>query len=173
MGTNLLNDPGVGEYVVNFREVTGRKEAEEALRESEQRFRGSFEHAATGMALVDADGRFLRVNRSLCEIVGYSQAELLGKTFQEITHPDDLEKDLDYVRRLLAGEIRIYQMEKRYFHKYGYVVWTLLSVSLMHHEEGKPLYFVSQIQDVSGRKNMEERLKRQALHDPLTGLAQS
>jgi PAS domain S-box-containing protein len=122
VGTNLLNAPGVGEYVVNSRDVTGRKEAEVALRESEQRFRGSFEHAATGMALVDTDGRFLRVNRSLCEIVGYSQAELLEKTFQEITHPDDLEKDLDYVGQLLAGEIRTYQMEKRYFHKYGYVV---------------------------------------------------
>ena len=99
--------------------------------------------------------------------------DAVGKTFQEITHPDDLDADLDHLRRVLAGEIRIYQMEKRYFHKYGYVVWTLLSVSLVHHEEGKPLYFVSQIQDVSGRKNMEERLKRQALHDPLTGLAQS
>jgi diguanylate cyclase (GGDEF)-like protein/PAS domain S-box-containing protein len=122
------------------------------------------------MALVGTDGRWLRVNRSLCEILGYPEGELVGKTFQCITYPADLEKDLDYVRRLLAGEIRTYQMEKRYLHKKGHVVWVLISVSLVHDEGGLPLYFISQIQDVSGRKRMEEQLRRQALHDPLTGL---
>src|ERR687884_1274360 len=86
-----------------IRDVTERKRAESALRESEQRFRGSFERAATGMALVGTDGRFLRVNRSLCEILGYPERELLGKTFQEITHPEDLDADLDQVRRMLDG----------------------------------------------------------------------
>src|SRR5215211_2787021 len=138
-----------------IRDVTQRKRAESALRESEQRFRGSFERAATGMALVGTDGRFLRVNRSLCEILGYPERELLGKTFQEITHPDDLEVDLGHLKRVLAGEIRTYQMEKRYLHKDGHVVWALLSVSVVHDEEDEPLYFVSQIQDVSERKNVE------------------
>src|SRR5215218_2075282 len=138
-----------------IRDVTERKRAESALRESEQRFRGSFERAATGMALVGTDGRFLRVNRSLCEILGYPERELLGKTFQEITHPDDLEVDLGHLKRVLAGEIRTYQMEKRYLHKDGHVVWALLSVSVVHDEEDEPLYFVSQIQDVSERKNVE------------------
>jgi diguanylate cyclase (GGDEF)-like protein/PAS domain S-box-containing protein len=151
-------------------DVTERKRAESALRESEQRFRGSFERAATGMALVGTDGRFLRVNRSLCEILGYPERELLGKTFQEITHPDDLDADLDQVRRMLVGEIRTYQMEKRYFHKEGHVVWALLSVSLVHSEEDEPLYFISQIQDVSERKVLEEHLMHQAFHDTLTGL---
>jgi diguanylate cyclase (GGDEF)-like protein/PAS domain S-box-containing protein len=142
-------------FVSQIQDVTERKRAESALRESEQRFRGSFERAATGMALVGTDGRFLRVNRSLCEILGYPERELLGKTFQEITYPDDLEVDLGHLKRVLAGEIRTYQMEKRYLHKDGHVVWALLSVSVVHDEEDEPLYFVSQIQDVSERKKVE------------------
>jgi diguanylate cyclase (GGDEF)-like protein/PAS domain S-box-containing protein len=157
-------------FVSQIQDVTERKRAESALRESEQRFRGSFERAATGMALVGTDGRFLRVNKSLCEILGYPERELLGKTFQEITYPDDLEVDLEHLRRLLVGEVRTYQTEKRYLHKDGHVVWALLSVSVVHDEEDEPLYFVSQIQDVSERKVLEERLMSQAFHDALTGL---
>jgi diguanylate cyclase (GGDEF)-like protein/PAS domain S-box-containing protein len=151
-------------------DISERKQAEEALRESERRFRGSFDHAATGMALVGTDGRFLRVNKSLCEILGYSQAKLLTTTFQALTHPDDLETDLEHLKRLLAGEIRTYQIEKRYFHKEGYIVWVLLSTSLIHDEEGGPLYFVSQIQDITERKALGERLQYQAHHDLLTDL---
>jgi diguanylate cyclase (GGDEF)-like protein/PAS domain S-box-containing protein len=170
--TVLMRDKG-GEplYVQGIMsDITEQNEAETALKESEQRFRRSFDDAAVGMALVGIDGHWLRVNRSLCEIVGYPEEKLVGKTFQSITHPADLEEDLDYVRRLLAGEMRTYQMEKRYLHKQGHVVWVLLSVSLVHDEGGLPLYFVAQMQDVTGRKRMEEQLRRQALHDPLTGL---
>jgi diguanylate cyclase (GGDEF)-like protein/PAS domain S-box-containing protein len=142
-----------------IRDVTERKRAESALRESEQRFRGSFERAATGMALVGTDGRFLRVNKSLCEILGYTEREFLGKTFQEITHPDDLEVDLEHLRRLLVRVVRTYQTEKRYLHKDGHVVWTLLSVSVVHDEEDEPLYFICQIQDVSERKKVEKAIK--------------
>src|SRR5215208_5313064 len=142
-------------FVSQIQDVTERERAESALRESEQRFRGSFGSAATGMALVGTDGRFLRVNRSLCEILGYTERELLGKTFQRITHPDDLDVDLEHLRRLLAGEVRTYQTEKRYLHKDGHVVWALLSVSVVHDEKDEPLYFVSQIQDVSERKKVE------------------
>jgi diguanylate cyclase (GGDEF)-like protein/PAS domain S-box-containing protein len=168
--TSLLGDPAVRGIVFNTRDVTGRKRAEKALRESEQRFRSSFEDAAVGMALVGLDGRWLRVNRSLCEIVGYTEEELLERTFQDVTHPEDLEADLAYVRRVLSGEIRSYQMEKRYFHKSGHAVWILLNSSLVRDEEGDPLYFSAQIQDITGRKHMEARLQEQALHDPLTGL---
>src|ERR671911_253712 len=142
-----------------IRDVTERKRAESALRESEQRFRCSFERAATGMALVGTDGRFLRVNKSLCEILGYTEREFLGKTFQEITHPDDLEVDLEHLRRLLVRVVRTYQTEKRYFHKDGHVVWTLLSASVVHDEEDEPLYFICQIQDVSERKKVEKAIK--------------
>ena len=158
-GTYLLDDPHVKGVVVQTRDITERKRTEEALREAEERFRRSFDDAAIGMALVGTDGRFLRTNRSLCNMLGYREVELLGKTFQDITHPDDLDADLDQVRRMLVGEIRTYQMEKRYFHREGHVVWVLLSVSLVHDEEGEPLYFVSQIQDISERKRAEQKIR--------------
>src|SRR5919112_1265114 len=167
VGTYLLDDPQVKGVVVQTRDITERKRTEEALREAEERFRRSFEDAAIGMALVGTDGRFLRTNRSLCEILGYREEELLEKSFQDITPPDDLDADLDQVRRMLVGEIRTYQMEKRYFHKEGQVVWALLSVSLVHDEEGEPLYFLSQIQDISERKDLEERIEHRAFHDSL------
>ena len=139
------------------------KEAQEhilnRLRASEARFRSAFDHAAIGMALVALDGRWLEVNRSVCGIVGYCEAELLARDFQSITHRDDLEADLLHVRRLIAGEIRDYQMVKRYIHKQGHVVWVLLSVSLVRDEGGNPLYFISQIQDITQRKEAEDALR--------------
>jgi len=170
VGTYLLDDPAVRGVVVTTRDVTERRRVEAALREREQRFRRSFEDAAIGMALVGTDGRFLRTNRSLCEILSYPEEELLGKTFQDITHPDDLDADLDHLHRMLAGEMRTYQTEKRYLHQEGHVIWGLLNVTLVRDEEGEPLYFVSQIQDITERKAMEERLNHEALHDSLTDL---
>lgn len=130
-----------------------------ALRQEEERFHSAFDHAPIGMALVAPDGKWLRVNRSLCEIVGYSEAELLATDFQAITHPDDLEADLSHVRDMLAGTIQTYQMEKRYFHKQGHIVHILLAVSLVRDTEGQPLYFISQIKDNTERKQMEESLR--------------
>src|SRR5262249_36110080 len=103
------------------------------------------------------DGKWLRVNRTLCELVGYSEEELLAADFQTITHPDDLEADLRALRQLLSGQISTYQMEKRYFHKAGHAVNVLLSVALVRDPRGGPLYFVSQIQDVTQRKRSEEQ----------------
>ena len=138
------------------RDVTAHRRAEETIRQNQELLRGAFDYAAIGMALVATDGRWLQVNRALCDIVGYSEHELLATTFQAITHPDDLEADLNYVRQMLAGEIRTYQMEKRYFHKLGHVVWIVLNVSLVRDSQGKPLYFVGQIQDITARKRAEE-----------------
>src|SRR5437667_1532009 len=131
---------------------------ETALRESEARFRGAFEFAAIGMALVALDGRWMRVNRALCGIVGYTAEELLATTFQAITHPDDLEADMEYMRQMLDGSRSHYDMEKRYFHKGGHIVWILLSVSLVRDDTGQPMYFVSQIQDITARKHAESQL---------------
>jgi len=128
------------------------------LVESEERFRGAFEFAAIGMALVAPDGRWLRVNSSLCGIVGYSPEELLATTFQAITHPADLDTDVEFVKRMLDGAIPHYQLEKRYIHKDGHLVSSLLSVSLVRDSGGRPLHFVSQIQDISARKEAEARL---------------
>ena len=118
------------------KEIAERKRAEEELRKSEERFRATFHQAAVGVAHVGLDGRWLKVNERLSEIVGYPREELLNKTFQDITHPEDLEKDLGYVRRLLAGEIETYSMEKRYFKKDGSIVWINLTVSLVREAGG-------------------------------------
>jgi PAS domain S-box-containing protein len=133
--------------------------AEERLRQSEERFRGAFEFAAIGMAMVAPDGRWLQVNRSLCRILGYTPEELLATDFQSITHEDDLEKDVGYVRQMLDGSLSHYDMEKRYFHKEGHIIWVLLSVSSVRDARGLPLYFVSQIQDVTEQRRLTGDLR--------------
>ncbi|MEO6208324.1 MAG: PAS domain S-box protein, partial [Candidatus Limnocylindrales bacterium] len=130
-----------------------------ALAAAEERFRSAFDGAPIGMALVSPDGRFVRVNASLCEILGRDERALLSSTFQEITHPDDLEADLAYVRQVLAGERRSYQTEKRYLHGAGNIVWAKLSVSLVRDEQGQPLHFIAQIEDVTAAKATEEALR--------------
>ncbi|AFZ18119.1 PAS domain-containing protein [Allocoleopsis franciscana] len=146
-----------------YRQAEQRQRTEETLRESEERFRSAFDNAAIGMALVAIDGRWLKVNRSLCDLVGYTEQELLSLSFQDITHPEDIDADLSYARQLLAGEIRSYQLEKRYFHADGHVVWILLSGSLVRDAQGNPLYFIGQIQDISERKQAEKLLALQAV----------
>lgn len=167
----VLNATAVKDATGNFLmtrstvfDLCERKLAEEVLRESEERFRGAFEFAAIGMALVSTQGRWLKVNLALCQMIGYSQEELLSSNFQAITHPDDLEIDLNYLHQLLAGEIPCYDMEKRYINKQGHIVWILLSVSLVRNSHGLPLYFVAQIQDITARKEAESELRwREAL----------
>ena len=122
------------------------------------------------MALVSTSGRFQRVNRALCDLTGYPPQELLGKTFGEITHPDDVEADLDALRELVEGERYGYRTEKRYIHAGGHPVWISLNVSPIYEATGAPSYLIAQIEDISDRKESEERLTRQALHDSLTGL---
>jgi PAS domain S-box-containing protein len=136
-----------------------RKRAEEELRLEQQRFRNAFEYSGVGMALVASDGRWLRVNSAVCEIVGYSEAELLASRFQDVTHPDDLNGDLELVRQVLSGDIKSYHLEKRYLHRDGQVVWVHLTVSLVRDKIGLPLYFISQIEDVSEAKAAEAALR--------------
>ena len=125
------------------------KTTNEKLQESEEKFRSAFEYAAIGKAIVSLKGEFLKVNPALCEILGYEEPELLEKTFQDLTHPNDLDTDLKFVEQMLNGEIRTYQMKKRYIHSSEHLVWVLLSVSLVRDDADNPLYFISQIQDIS------------------------
>jgi PAS domain S-box-containing protein len=125
------------------------------LRRSEVLFREAFENAPIGKALVSPPGQWLRVNRALCDIVGYSAQELLRTTFQTVTHPDDIERDLEHINEMLANSRRTYEMEKRYIHKRGHIVWVQLSVSLVRDEQQAPFYFVAQIQDITARKHLE------------------
>jgi PAS domain S-box-containing protein len=127
--------------------------------DSEARFRGVFENAAVGIARVAPDGRWMEVNQRLCDIVGYAREELMTKTFGDITHPDDLEQDLEAMRRMLAGDIDTYLREKRYYRKDGSVVWANLTTSLVRNADGAPDYFVSLIEDISARKLAEEMLR--------------
>jgi PAS domain S-box-containing protein len=128
------------------------------LRESDERFGLVFENAAIGMALVSPDGRWLRVNPAICDIVGYSADELLQLDFQSITHPDDLTIDLNLVREMLQGMRTSYHLEKRYLHKAGHTIWVMLSVSLVRDERGVPLYFISQTQDITERRRLEQAI---------------
>lgn len=168
LGTSPIRDADGNVIATSsiVRDVTERRRAEQqlvaaketaedanrALRESEERFRGAFNGASIGMALVSPEGRFLQVNRALCGILGYSEDELLAKTFHDITHPEDIDADLELARQLLAEEINTYQIEKRYLCRTGRIAWVRLTVSLVHDPSGKPLYFVSQMQDITPYK---------------------
>ncbi|UCC54193.1 MAG: PAS domain S-box protein, partial [Anaerolineaceae bacterium] len=126
------------------------------LEVSEARFRATFEQAAVGIAHVSPEGQFLRINQKFCDIVGYTRDEMLRRTFQDITHPDDLDADLNHVQRLLAGESDTYTMNKRYFRKDGETVWVNLTVSLLREPDEKPKWFVSVVEDITERKQIEE-----------------
>ncbi|MDP9293560.1 MAG: diguanylate cyclase, partial [Actinomycetota bacterium] len=141
-----------------------------AVQSSEESFRSAFQDAVIGMAVTGPEGQLLRVNRALCEMVGYSEAELSGRRWAEITHPDDLGKSAEGRRRTLAGEQDAFSCEKRYIHADGHVVWVSLMVRLVREADGRPLHFVGQVQDVTAQKEATEALAHQALHDPLTGL---
>jgi diguanylate cyclase (GGDEF)-like protein/PAS domain S-box-containing protein len=140
-----------------------------ALRESEERFRSAFDHAA-GMALVATDGSWIKVNRSLCEMVGYTEQELLATNFQAITHEDDLLNITQHIGKLLDGKFSNYQMELRYRHKHGEIIWILLSVTMIRDSLTESANLIFQIQDITDRKRAEERLLHEAFHDVLTGL---
>ena len=122
-------------------------------------FESAFRHAPIGMALVGLDGRFLKANDSLLQIIGYEREEVLTLDFQRITHPDDLADDLAWVGRMIAGEVETYRMDKRYIRKDGGVVWCSLSVSLAYTKAGEPSYFVSQVEDLTARLTAEEAMK--------------
>ena len=143
---------------LNLERMVAKRTAEVIA--GEQRFRATFEQAAVGIAHVSPEGRFLRINRKFCDIVGYSEEEMLPLTFQDITHPDDLFADLEYVRQVLNGKIETYSLDKRYYRKDGSTVWVNLTVSLVFDRGGSPNYFVSVIKDISERKKAEEALRQ-------------
>jgi PAS domain S-box-containing protein len=146
------------------------------LRVEASPFRSAFEYAAIGMVLADVDGRCLAANRAFCEMVGYAEGELLDLEFARLTHPDDLPENLRLGQQLIRGDIQSFKYEKRYFHKQGQMVWTLLSASLVRDDDGHPLYVISQIQDITERKHAEtaERQQRElaeALRDTAQALS--
>jgi diguanylate cyclase (GGDEF)-like protein/PAS domain S-box-containing protein len=143
--------------------------------ESEERFKGAFDGAPIGMVLFGIEpgneGRFLQVNHALCEFTGYPKEHLIGRHFREITHLDDVAAGAELTEKLLVGEIPRFQLEKRYVRADGEVVWGLLTVSLVHDSSGAAAYAIAQVQNITGRKQAQEELAYQVLHDSLTGLA--
>lgn len=150
--------------------IAEQERIKKALVESEEHFRNAFDYAAIGMALVSPEGQWLRVNRSLCEIVGFSEAELLVSDFQAITHPEDLGNDLAELYRMTVGEIMTAQLEKRYVHRLGHDVWVSNSFSLVRDSNLRPLHFIFQVQDITERKRAEAAIQTLSLADELTGL---
>jgi PAS domain S-box-containing protein len=160
-GSPLVDPDGnITGAVVAFQDISDRIEKEAILRESEERFRVTFEQAAVGIAHVSIQGRFLRLNQQFCEIVGYSRDEMVTLTYQELTHPDDLEMDLHNTDQLLNGEVESFSIEKRYLRKSGEIVWVNLTGSLLREETGQPKYFIAVVQDIDRRKAVEEALRQ-------------
>lgn len=154
---------GEGDEITGFVgiaiDLTALLNESSARKESEERFRGAFESSAIGLALVSLEGGWLQVNPAVCQMLGYSREELLATDFQTITHPDDLSIDLELLGQVLAGKLPNYQLRKRYISKQGALVWGLLAVSLVRDDQGRPRYFVSQIQDITTRVRAEEALR--------------
>ncbi len=167
----------VGGIIYCGRDITRRKEAEAEIRrlnetleervrertaqleESEEAFRVTFDQAGVGMAHVHPDGRFLRVNPKFCEITGYSEDELLARTFQDITHSDDIRADLDHTRRMLSGEMETYSVEQRCVRRDYSHVWVGMTASLARDASGEPKHFIAIVEDITARKHSEERLR--------------
>jgi len=141
------------------RDITAQRAVENALRASEELFAAAFFHASIGMALLKPDGSFVRVNPTFCAMLGYKEEEFLNLTFQKITHPEDLATDLSLVEKLVAGEVDAYQLEKRYHHHAGHVVWVLLNASVVRDDLGQPVYLIAQVQDITERKFSEQALR--------------
>lgn len=141
------------------RDVQERRQTEAALRESEERFRSAFDDAAIGMALTTVDGRTIRVNPALCAMLGYSEAELLTRTIEDVVHPDDrtpVEADRE---RLIAGTAQSYRADRRYLDKHGRTLWVHVTASIVRDAAGAPLYYLGQIQDITERHRAEEALQ--------------
>ena len=145
-------------HVGTVTDITNQKKSEKALRQSEERFRSTFEQAAVGICHADNNGKFIRVNQKFCDILGYSREELLELTFHEITYPADLESDLHQVRNLLSGKVKNFSMEKRYLCKDGSVIWVEITVSFVRQINGEPDYFLGVINDISQRKQAQTQL---------------
>ncbi len=164
----VIERDGLGQAIRmagTFMDITERKESQERLRESEERFRLSFENANVGECLVDVSGRFIKSNHALSEIFGYSREELEKMTVNDIVYPDDASVSPTFMRRAKSGEVAKASFEKRYFHKSGNIVWGKVSSSLVRDAKGNPMYFVSHVQDITGLKRAEQ--EKEALYEQL------
>jgi PAS domain S-box-containing protein len=156
----ILNDNG--EYdgmICTVEDVTGHIKNQAAIKESEERFRMAFEEALIGMALVLPDGRWLKINKALCDILGYTESEILAMDFWTITHPDDLDSDLKYLKMMLKGTVQTFEKERRFLTKDGEIIWAALYISIARDADGKVLHFIVQIKNITDSKLIKEELQ--------------
>ena len=172
MSAAVIDLNGIPHILSITRDMTARRQAEEALRKSEANFQRIFDESPVGAAIVSPDYRFARVNEAMCRMMGYSEEEFTTLRFQDITHPDHLDADSEQVRRLALGEIESYETEKRYIRKDGNIIWGRLSVQAIRDAKGQILYFLPMVVDITKRKNMEETLRaeRERLTSLLDGI---
>ena len=166
----LRDEAGRSEAMLIVQDVRARVARRREIEEAQERFRRAFDDAPIGMAVCDLEGRFLEVNQALCTITLYETADLIGRTFSSITHPDDLATDFGVIRAMLDGELGSSVDEKRYLRPDGSIVWVARSVTLVRDADGAPLHFLDQVQDITERRRFERELRHLADHDPLTGL---
>lgn len=162
VSTSIFSEPGEVGYsiITQVEDITSRKKLENQVQENANFFKNVFEFSPNAMALVSPKGRFLKVNRNLAQTIGYSQEELLDRNFQVITHSEDFESDLELLNEIVAHKRENYQIEKRYIHKNGSLIYGLLNVSLLRGKEGEPLYFIAQINDITENRKAKEALKQ-------------
>ncbi|HUI44501.1 MAG TPA: PAS domain S-box protein [Nitrospirota bacterium] len=151
-GSNHLDNPLIDGIVVNSRDITERNQVEEKLRQSEERFRRIFEDGPLGMIVIDPSYRFLKANKSFCEMLGYTEQELVGRSIEDLTHPEEKEESLELSQRVLRGETPLFHLEKRYVKKDQESLWVKLTATAIHDPEGKVLYALGMIEDISERK---------------------
>jgi diguanylate cyclase (GGDEF)-like protein/PAS domain S-box-containing protein len=170
-GQTVRSPDDAARYIVShFLDVTAVKLAEQRHQEASTLFETAFADAPIGMALSAPNGRLIKVNRTLCELTGYAEFQMLRLTFRSITHPEDVDAYLEHVKLLLSGEADRCSLEARYFDAHGEEIWINLSVSIVRDAAGQPLHFISNVEPISERKELQASLRRLAEHDPLTGL---
>ena len=171
VANNRLDDPLVGGLILNVRDLSERRRLAASLSESEQRFQHVFDQAAVGLNITTLDGRYVRVNKAFCDLVGYSAPELLTKSFFDLTHPDDLVENYNLHAALIAGEIPDFTQDKRYLRPNGSWVWARVRASVMHDDDGSARFLVGHVEDITDPLEVVERLARDVTHDSLTGLS--
>jgi PAS domain S-box-containing protein len=139
------------------RDISKRLEAERSLRESDELFAIAFQHSPLGMAIVSLEGRWLRTNKSLCEMLGYTEEELRKSDFQSVSHPEDLAEDMVQLARLVSGEVRSYTRVKRYYRKDSRMIWVSVAVTSIHDGSGRPIYYICQAQDITSQRQLEQQ----------------
>ncbi len=167
---NLLEDEEVRGIVINVRDVSERVRMQDALDQAQQRLVDSFDNAAVGMAILDLEGRYTRANAALCEMVGYEEEDLLGRSFDVVTHPDHVTRVTRLHDEAMTSGEDSYEIEKRYLHRDGHPVWARLAISVVRDDDGRPEYYLSQAINITAQKELEKRLAHEAVHDHLTGL---